>query len=104
MKLLHNKTNDLYLNLENMVTVQVTELTKELNKVYGIVVCLSTHSPTPVVFFSDKEKARKCLKDIILFRTEELVFGDTLEVEDDVKESILVAPDSVKNKSFKMSK
>lgn len=95
MKVVHNKSNNLYIVLNNAITFQVLKSSKEINKVFAIIICMPTHNPTPIAFYSNEEEAKDCLRVIVEYFLDGT--DDILEIEDNIEESLLLTPDSVRN-------
>jgi hypothetical protein len=97
MKLIHNVSNNCFTNIEGFRQLYIGEGQKGLQNTFAVVVHLDNKAVAPLAFFSDEEEAKECLDDIVLFMAKELD-TDIMTVKDNVKESLLIAPDSTKDK------
>jgi hypothetical protein len=97
MKIVFNKTQKAYTKIDDALQFYVGTGQKELYKTFAVVMELSERGKILLAFFTDEEKAKECLESIIDY----WIIGKThvLEIENDVKESILVVPESIQNKS-----
>lgn len=106
MKFIYNKTIDCYTKIDDLVQIYVGEGQKGLTNPFAIIVHLKDKTVAPLVFFKDKEEAGECLLRIIEFYRGSEIEGedvsldrDILTVTNNVPDSILVTPDSIKNKT-----
>lgn len=96
MKLVYNKTQNAYTRLDNAVQLYVGKGQKDLHSTFAIIVHIGDKAAAPLAFFTEEQKAIECLESIIDFwLTGE---AQVLEIENEMKESILVVPESMKAK------
>lgn len=101
MKILHNITENIYFIIDEVMGFQIGDAQNGLHKAKAVIIRTKEFGFTPIGVFDEEEKAKKCLKRIINFfkygENPHATDKDILEIENEIKESVLQAPESLKN-------
>lgn len=100
MKIVYNKGQRAYTKIDNAVQFYIGVGTKDLRHTFAVMTHIGERATAPLAFFSEEKMAEECMERVIDF----WLNGGTpiLEIDNDVKESVLVVPDSMKNKEGRM--